>query len=95
MSGNEIFMKWKKTNDPHRERRSSKRWQELRAAVLREQCGICALCGRLAVEVHHKELATEQNFFERSNLVGLCDGCHKRVHVAYLSGFSWRDICQE
>lgn len=88
-------MKWQKTNDPHRERRSSKRWQELRAAVLREQCGICALCGRLAVEVHHKELATEQNFFERSNLVGLCDGCHKRVHVAYLSGFSWRDICQE
>ena len=88
-------MKWQKTHDPHRERRSSKRWQDLRAAVLLEQRGMCALCSRLAVEVHHKELATEENFFDRSNLVGLCTNCHKRVHAAYLQGFTWRDICQE
>nr|DAI93371.1 MAG TPA: HNH endonuclease bacteriophage, HNH Endonuclease, DNA.52A [Caudoviricetes sp.] len=88
-------MKWQKAHDPHRVRRSSKRWQDLRLRVLLEQRGICKLCGRLAVEVHHKELATEANFFERSNLVGLCALCHKRVHAAYLRGFEWRDICRE
>ncbi|MBS1372072.1 MAG: HNH endonuclease [Lentisphaeria bacterium] len=88
-------MKWRKNQDPHRERRSSKRWQELRLAVLRDQYGMCVLCGRLATEVHHKEMATEENFFVRENLAGLCPACHKRIHAAYRKGFSWGDVCRE
>lgn len=85
-------MKWNKKNDPWAELRGSKRWKVIRDSVLREQRGLCRLCGGFAEDVHHIEMANSRNFFERGNLVALCNNCHKKVHTSYRRGVSWNLI---
>lgn len=82
-------MHWHKSNNVLASLRSSARWQNLRSTVLTQQSGLCKLCGGLASEVHHIELATPDNFFRRENLVGLCCECHQKVHTAYRAGITW------
>jgi 5-methylcytosine-specific restriction endonuclease McrA len=82
---------WQKS-DPYQHLRGSQRWKTLRESILRDQQGMCALCAGLAVDVHHKAMATEANFFDRSNLIGLCPDCHKKTHAAYKRGLTWRLI---
>lgn len=85
-------MLWHKSNNSLASFRSSSRWQNLRSAVLTQQDGLCQLCGELASEVHHINLATPENFFCRENLVGLCNACHKKIHTAYRAGITWELI---
>jgi hypothetical protein len=69
--------------------RSSDRWQRLRGLVLCDN-PLCAICSRPAYEVHHiKEAARhEELFFDQSNLVGLCENCHEKLHSAQKRGIT-------
>lgn len=59
------------------------RWARLRALVLNEEplCPECMADGLITpcTDVHHhKQKATEQNFFDRANLQALCHEHHSR-----------------
>jgi 5-methylcytosine-specific restriction enzyme A len=53
------------------------KWRRLRDTVLREQ-PLCS-CGEPAVQVHHLDHARpgDATFYERSNLEGVCERCHR------------------
>lgn len=61
------------------------RWRRLRAIVLQEEpvCPECAALFRIvpSTDVHHKQKATIDNFWTRSNLQALC-GPHHSAHTA-------------
>ena len=65
----------------------SKRWQDLRASVVRDQpfCRRCHAEGRrvLTVDVDHiqKHQGDPDRFWNRDNLQGLCKPCHTRKTV--------------
>jgi 5-methylcytosine-specific restriction protein A len=65
----------------------SKRWQDLRASIIREQpfCRSCHAEGRriLTVDVDHvrKHRGNPYLFWNRENLQGLCKACHTRKTV--------------
>lgn len=69
--------------------RSSARWQNLREVVLCEN-PLCAMCERPAYEVHHvKDAARHEDlFFDQSNLIGLCEECHEKLHAAQKRGIT-------
>jgi hypothetical protein len=50
-------------------------WRRLRAQVLRRQHGRCAICGGLAVQVHHVNGPHDDTV-----LLGLCATCHSAIH---------------
>lgn len=60
----------------------SARWRRLRALVLAEQ-PLCE-CGQIATIVHHVlERSTHPELeLSRTNLTGVCDACHTRIHKA-------------
>ena len=63
---------------------SSRRWQEVRAAVLRHNpcCGWCEIEGRITpatVVDHIVDLSEGGHETDYSNLRALCWGCHSRV----------------
>ena len=68
---------------------STKRWRQLRAAVMHEAGYLCERCrtaGRtaLAAVVHHKtpiQAPWNGEPFERANLQALCRACHLEVHA--------------
>ena len=66
----------------------SKRWQVLRADVLRAEpfCRLCIAHGRRAVTVdvdHIRKHAGDPHWFwNRDNLQGLCKACHSRKTTA-------------
>ena len=77
--------------------RGSKRWRDLREAVLSEEplCVVCLALGRKfpAAEVHHIIPAAEmvkrhgdEGFFIRDNLAPLCRRCHDRNENAWKTG---------
>lgn len=61
------------------------RWARLRSVVLLEEplCPDCMLEDRIIAsnDVHHKQKATIENFFDRSNLEALCVA-HHSAHTA-------------
>ena len=71
----------------------SPEWREKRAKVLRKAKYRCKDCGGRAQQVHHKTYKRLGN--ERlSDLVALCDTCHKKRHDKRpwwkrLIGLSW------
>lgn len=69
--------------------RNSERWRRLRELVLSEN-PLCAICQRPAEEAHHvKDAARHEDlFFEQSNLVGLCEECHVKIHSADRRGIT-------
>ena len=79
-------------SDPEVERfYTTTAWRKCRAAVLSENGGLCQVCmskGLIepAVEVHHKIPLTADNIndpritLDSSNLMALCDECHKEQH---------------
>jgi len=79
-------------NDINAKDRSSQRWKDLRESVIIDQGCLCFFCKGLAEEVHHKKLATPENFFDRSNLVALCCKCHLMTHNAYRMGVTFDDL---
>jgi hypothetical protein len=61
-------------------------WLKARAAVVAEQNGECADCGKCvgaSLPVHHirpfREFATSDEANRRENLIGLCQSCHMRA----------------
>ena len=58
----------------------SKEWKVLSKIVLAKADYKCALCGGLAVEVHHiKSVNTDWNErFNLNNLMSLCTSCHNK-----------------
>lgn len=58
----------------------SKEWKKVSKAVLAKAGYKCAVCGGLAVEVHHiKEIRTDWDLrFDPANLMPLCTSCHNK-----------------
>lgn len=56
----------------------SKKWKNLSKMILAKANYKCAVCGGLAVEVHHiKEIRTNPELsLDPSNLIPLCTSCH-------------------
>lgn len=59
-------------------------WQKIRLEVLRE-APLCQQCEanhvvRVAVEVHHRLPLSKGGSHDRSNLVPLCEDCHRELH---------------
>lgn len=80
-----------RANDPHRSLYHTKRWKDVRAAVLRREplCRECAKDWRpkLATQVDHvvnarqwiaQHSGDENAFFDETNLQPLCGYCHNR-----------------
>jgi len=70
-----------------------KRWRLLRATKIANNplCEICLANGRVTIadEVHHikpfeisvGQVELEERAFDYNNLMSLCTGCHKKIHV--------------
>lgn len=58
----------------------SKEWKNLSRAILAKANYQCALCGKLAVEVHHIEEVADnwEKRFDIDNLMPLCTSCHNK-----------------
>jgi hypothetical protein len=56
-------------------------YKRLRQQVLRRHSWRCQVCGsRQNLQVHHKQLRSQQGLDDDLNLVTLCAGCHERLH---------------
>jgi 5-methylcytosine-specific restriction endonuclease McrA len=56
---------------------------QLRKQVLRRDGWICQVCGaRRDLQVHHKQLRSQQGNDENSNLITLCASCHEKLHCS-------------
>lgn len=58
------------------------RWNRTKQKVIAREHGRCERCHKLITGrfiVHHKKLATEDNFFDLDNLRLLCQECHNFV----------------
>jgi len=63
------------------ERRS---YQELCRRVLKRDNWRCQVCGSSQnLQVHHKQLRSQQGSDEDSNLITLCASCHEGLHHGY------------
>ncbi|MDK0717045.1 HNH endonuclease [Clostridium perfringens] len=81
---------------------NSKVWRIVRTSVLNRDNGLCKLCLkenriRLADVVHHIiELKERRELgLEKSNLLSLCDSCHKKIHAKYKKGIVTKKNTQE
>ncbi|HHD2586278.1 TPA: HNH endonuclease [Clostridium perfringens] len=81
---------------------NSKVWRITRASVLSRDNGLCQLClreerVRLADVVHHIiELKERRELgLITSNLLSLCDSCHKKIHSKYKKGSVTKKNTQE
>ncbi|MBZ5652936.1 MAG: HNH endonuclease [Acidobacteriia bacterium] len=58
-----------------------KLYELLRKQVLRRDGWQCQVCGtRQDLQVHHKQLRSQQGSDEDLNLITLCAGCHEGLH---------------
>lgn len=60
----------------------TRRWNRTKQAVIAREHGVCQRCQKRITRrfiVHHKHLATMENFFDMDNLTLLCQECHNRV----------------
>ena len=56
-------------------------YEQLRKQVLRRDGWQCQVCGsRQNLQVHHKQLRSQQGSDDDSNLITLCAGCHEVLH---------------
>lgn len=62
--------------------RKAARWRKTRELVLSRN-PICYFCHKFSDEVHHIDSKDETKFYELSNLVAICEQCHKKVNDAY------------
>lgn len=65
---------------------NSKNWKDCRDGYFQSKHGICELCDKPGLEVHHKEHLTPNNIddpnisFNWDNLQLLCRSCHNAIH---------------
>ena len=56
-------------------------YEQLRKQVLRRDGWQCQICGsRQNLQIHHKQLRSQQGSDDDSNLITLCAGCHEGLH---------------
>ena len=56
-------------------------YEQLRKQVLRRDGWQCQVCGsRQNLQVHHKQLRSQQGADDGSNLIALCADCHETLH---------------
>jgi 5-methylcytosine-specific restriction endonuclease McrA len=56
-------------------------YEQLRKQILRRDRWQCQICGsRQNLQVHHKQLRSQQGSDEDLNLITLCAGCHEGLH---------------
>jgi 5-methylcytosine-specific restriction endonuclease McrA len=56
-------------------------YNKLRKEVLRRDGWRCLVCGsRQNLQVHHKQLRSQQGHDSELNLITLCAPCHKGLH---------------
>jgi 5-methylcytosine-specific restriction endonuclease McrA len=56
-------------------------YEQLRKQVLRRDGWQCQVCGsRQNLQIHHKQLRSQQGDDDDSNLITLCAGCHEGLH---------------
>ena len=74
-------------------RRQSRHWLIARMSVVKEQKGLCAICGKYcgnSLPVHHRvpyrEFKSPSLANARSNLIGLCQSCHMRLEPRKRNG---------
>ena len=72
----------KKPDDIKSKWRSSQRWKTLRDSVFATD-PLCRLCGSIADHIHHIEMDFDK-FWERDNLVPICESCHIKTHESYI-----------
>jgi 5-methylcytosine-specific restriction endonuclease McrA len=58
-----------------------KPYDQLRKQILRRDVWQCQVCGsRKNLQVHHKQLRSQQGWDDDSNLITLCASCHEGQH---------------
>ena len=68
----------------------SKAWRDTREYIYKRDMGLCVLCGKSCVIVHHKVYGTPQNInkpaitLSEDNLELLCRECHAIEHEGQL-----------
>lgn len=70
----------------------TKRWEQMKLYILDRDNGICQRCGKLITSrfiIHHKHLATLDNFYDPANLELLCIECHN--YVTFVEGINKND----
>lgn len=71
---------------------NSKEWKKARELILIRDSYLCVLCGRPALDVHHKVHLSPDNIgnpmvsLHESNLISLCGNCHKQIHAGEQAG---------
>ena len=56
-------------------------YEQLRKEVLSRDGWQCQICGsRQNLQVHHKQLRSQQGSDDDLNLITLCAGCHQGMH---------------
>jgi 5-methylcytosine-specific restriction endonuclease McrA len=56
-------------------------YEQVRKQVLRRDGWQCQICGsRENLQVHHKQLRSQQGSDDDLNLITLCAGCHEGLH---------------
>jgi 5-methylcytosine-specific restriction endonuclease McrA len=64
-----------------RMRLSPELYKQLCQQVMKRDGWRCQVCGsRQNLQVHHKQLRSQQGSDDDFNLVTLCAGCHERLH---------------
>ena len=67
-------------NKPKRKRKKSNRLpEELAHQVLERDNGLCVLCGKYGVELHHINYGASGRVHTLENLVCLCPNCHHNI----------------
>src|ERR1041385_5891473 len=56
-------------------------YEQLRKQVLGRDGWQCQICGsRQNLQVHHKQMRSQQGSDDELNLITLCGGCHEKLH---------------
>jgi 5-methylcytosine-specific restriction endonuclease McrA len=56
-------------------------YEQLRKQILRRDRWQCQICGSTQnLQVHHKQLRSQQGSDDDLNLITLCAGCHEGLH---------------
>ena len=56
-------------------------YDQLRKQILRRDDWKCQVCGsRQNLQIHHKQLRSQQGDDDDSNLITLCAACHEALH---------------
>ena len=59
-------------------------YEQLRKRVLRGDGWQCQICGsRQHLQIHHKELRSQQGSDDELNLITLCASCHNHQHKRF------------